>query len=142
MTVDEARLEAIRGNAAFVMAELSGVAERRLGYDRASVKWVEGFIERRRATSDEAMRDKLVSVLGSYLGEAIRETAGGEWREVDGHGLGIHFPNDQVCFPFTKVAKQFADGVEGGESIASFYGVCVNFVATSKLGTATDGEGE
>jgi hypothetical protein len=139
VTIGAARLQAIRSNAEFVIAELSTVADRPLGYDRASVEWVEGFLERRRGLSDTATRERLISVLGSYLGEAIRSGAGGEWRDVDGHGLGLVLPNAQACFPFTKVAKQFEAGVGGGESIASFYNVCVDLIATGKLGEAADG---
>jgi hypothetical protein len=33
----------------------------------------------------------------------------------------------------TKVAKQFADGLDGGESILGFYNVCVEFAANGGL---------
>lgn len=134
--IDPAQLAAIEANRDLVIAEFSKLADRPIGLDRASVEWVEGFLERRRAVSDDGMRRKLVSTIGSYLGEAIRESTGGEWAEIDGQGLGIRFPNGDACFPFTKVEKQLDQGLAGGESILSFYNVTVDVVAKGGLGTA------
>jgi hypothetical protein len=53
----------------------------RFGFNRKSVECVEQFIEnecRARITSSKLA--KLVSVLGSYLGEAVIHEYGGSWR--------------------------------------------------------------
>ena len=50
----------------------------------------ERYIERMRArAAGEAPGDGLVSVLGSYLGEAIIAAAGGRWVEDDSGGIGV-----------------------------------------------------
>lgn len=139
--INPAQLAAIEANRDLVMAEFSKLADRPIGLDRASVAWVEGFLERRRGISDEAMRSKLVSTIGSYLGEAIRAATGGEWADIDGHGPGIHFPNGDACFPFAKVEKQLEQGLAGGESILSFYNVTVDTLAKGGLGSAAKGVG-
>ncbi|MEJ0023759.1 MAG: hypothetical protein WDN76_10285 [Alphaproteobacteria bacterium] len=89
---------------------------------------MEGFIERQRGADPGA----LVSVLGSFLGEAIIAGTGGAWADSD-QGPGVRFANDAMCFPFAKVAKQFADGVDEGESVLGFYRVAVEQIATGLL---------
>lgn len=134
-------LAAIEANRDLVIAEFSKLADRPIGFDRASVEWVEGFLERRRGNTDEAMSRKLVSTIGSYLGEAIRAHTGGEWAEISDRGLGLRFPNGNICFPFSKVEKQLAEGVAAGESIASFYNVCIDMLAKDGFDAAAKGEG-
>lgn len=125
----------LRSNAELAVAELGSLSGLdSFGYDEQSVDWVEGYIERLRANWPEGgAADKLVTVLGSYLGEAIIRSGGGTWDENDRQGLGVRFPSGDWCFPFSKVAKQLAEGVEGGESIASFYRFAVEHVATGDL---------
>jgi hypothetical protein len=139
MTDDDPRLTIIRGNAALVIEELgpvSGIAG--FGYGPESVAWVDGYIERQRQRmTDAGAVSSLVSVLGSYLGEAIVAAAGGEWDVHDRDEIGIRFDNGDWCFPFSKVAKQFASGVgEGGESILSFYNVSIGFIASGEVSSA------
>jgi hypothetical protein len=136
MTEDDPRLAMIRGNSALVIEELgpiSGIAD--FGYGPESVAWVDGYIERQRQRmSNPDAVSSLVSVLGSYLGEAIIAAAGGAWDVHERDEIGIRFPAGDWCFPFSKVAKQFASGVsEGGESILSFYNVSIGFIAGGRL---------
>ncbi|MEI9899059.1 MAG: hypothetical protein WDN31_01880 [Hyphomicrobium sp.] len=66
--------------------ELAHASGMQFGYDQESVAWVEGFIERQRAEFPDTSRG-LVSVLGSYLGEAIIEAVpGADWAEDDNGG--------------------------------------------------------
>lgn len=129
----------IRGNADLVIEELgpiSGVEG--FGYGPESVAWVDGYIERQRQRmTDPDAVSSLVSVLGSYLGQAIVAAAGGKWDVHERDEIGIRFDNGDWCFPFSKVAKQFATGLgEGGESVLSFYNVSIGYIAGGGLATA------
>jgi hypothetical protein len=133
MSVDAERLTMIRANAALVIKEFGELSGTAFGYDESSVAWVEGYIERLRKQHGESAPDGLVSVIGSYLGEAIIAKAGGQWMEDDAGRLGIRFANGDTAYPFTKVQKPLDNGLEAGDSIASFYETSVNFIATGKL---------
>jgi len=129
----------IRGNAALVLDELGPVSGLEFGYDAQSIAWVDGYIERQRerfAGTDEAAR--LVSVLGSYLGEAIIDAAGGAWEVHERDEIGVRFESGDWCFPFSKVAKQFAHGQDdGGDSILAFYNFSIGLIASGQLAAAT-----
>lgn len=111
--------ETFEQQAAFLVSTLSkdGVVE--LGYDDASVEWVDGFVERQRARGDASLAQGLTNVVGAYLGECIIRNYGGQWRADDDGAWGVFFDTQNAAFPFTKVAKQFANGAE--DSIYSFY---------------------
>ncbi len=120
--MDEDEREGIRLNAELVaeqMRPLSGLA---FDYDAASVEWLDGYIERQRENlaGNEATVNRLVSVLGSYLGECIRRVYGGEWRRGE-QGIGVYFTETVAAFPFNKMQKQFANG--SGDSVYSFFRV-------------------
>lgn len=94
-----------------------------LKYDRASVEWVDGYIERVRLNLDESSMAGLTNSIGSFLGECIIVNYGGQWRESEG-SWGVFFSerNDRsAAFPFNKVRKQLLNGAE--DSILSFYDV-------------------
>jgi len=134
MSLDADRLAMIRANAALAIEEFQALSGADFGYDAPSVAWVEGFVERmRKRYSEDGAPSGMVSVIGSYLGEAIISGTGGEWIEDDAGGLGVRFENGDTAYPFVKVQKQFDDGLAGGESIASFYNVSVTLVAAGKL---------
>jgi hypothetical protein len=120
-------LEQIRANAEMVMQDLgplSGMGSE-FGYNRASVQWLEGYIERLRASGkfrDEELIENLTAVLGSFLGECLARSYEGEWRFENG-GWGVWFRVGGAAFPFTKMMKQFRNGVEGGDSILNLFDV-------------------
>ena len=114
--------EKLRSNAALAVKTLgphSDVAA--FGFDRESVAWVEGYIERQRIRPDmtDETKNGLISVLGSFLGECIIHLHGGQWRR-DEIGWGVHFDGGNVAYPFSKVQKLMTNGLEGGGSIVSF----------------------
>lgn len=140
MTEDDPRLAMIRGNAALVLDELGPISGLQpFDFGPQSVAWVDGYIERQRQRMDDpAAVASLVSVLGSYLGEAVIKAAGGAWAVHERDEIGVRFETGDWCFPFSKVAKQFACGTAegGGESILSFYNVSVGFIAGGAAGEA------
>ena len=72
-----------------------------LCYDRASVEWLDGYIERIRPGLDESSVVGLTNSIGSFLGECIIANYGGRWRESEG-GWGVFFSdrNDKsAAFP-------------------------------------------
>ncbi len=137
--LDAETLAQIAHNRDFAVREFGDLVEFRFGLDQPSVAWVEGFIERQRTSANVKTGGGMHSVLGSYLGEAIIAATGGRWDE-DENGIGILFANGDKCYPFAKVAKQLENGLEGGDSILSFYNVSVEYVAKGKLSAAKDGQ--
>lgn len=119
--VDEETLFRIRANAGNVSDVMSQHAGFTLGYDDASIEWLDGFIERQRQRQDLADGgvSGLVNTLGSFLGEALCQAYGGEWRDDGDHGLRVAFSNGNSAYPFNKVRKQFENGAD--DSIYSFY---------------------
>jgi hypothetical protein len=117
-------LEMIRADAEMVVEKLgplSGLGAG-FGYNRASVEWVEEFIERQRSGGNlgaEATQN-LAGILGSFLGECFVRAYGGAWQQT-GDGWGVFFDAKNGLFPFNKVGKQFAHGVEGGDGILGFF---------------------
>lgn len=94
-----------------------------LKYDRASVEWLDGYIERVRVHLDGASVDGFTSSVGSFLGECIIANYGGRWLESEGT-WGVFFSEESDkngAFPFNKVRKQLLNGAE--DSILSFYDV-------------------
>jgi hypothetical protein len=130
------QVDLIKKNARIVIDQLRQLSDMDFGMNRESVVWVEGFIERQRARPDfdSAFADKLTQTLGSFLGECIIANGGGAWLWSDDHqSWSIVFSNNSQAFPFVKVGKMFADGLEGGESIVSFYDIAVAYLSKSKL---------
>lgn len=133
MKDNDPRRALIANNVKLALSELGRLHGEGFGFNDASVDWVDGFIERQRQRAEvRSDPGALLSVIGSYLGEAIVTATGGRWAEDPQGALVVAFPNGDWCAPFAKVAKQFEMGHEGGESIAEFYDFSVNFVATGK----------
>jgi hypothetical protein len=116
--------EAIGANAKLVVDKFSSVSGlgAHFGYNRESLAWVEGFIERYRSKPDFTIESAamLVQVIGSYLGECVIHEYGGEWREREG-SWGVVFDDKNAVFPFAKVHKQFQYGLDRGDSILGFF---------------------
>jgi hypothetical protein len=69
-------------------------------------------------------------------GECIVVATGGDWHwSEEQQTWCVRFPNGAMAFPFAKVHKLLRDGLEGGESIVSFYDVAVNYIATGRIGS-------
>lgn len=136
------QFESIKKNAELVIKQFAPLSEIQFGLNRDSVEWVEGFIERQRAREDFDLNnsERLIDVLGSFLGECIIANTGGEWGASETYGLGVTFPDGNVCYPFNKMGKIFRHGLAGGDSILSFYDTTVDFIAKGRFSELTSSE--
>jgi hypothetical protein len=92
-----------------------------LTFNRTSVAWTDDFIERLRPAIDETLMEGLSISIGAFLGECVRASYGGEWRQSEDGAWGVYFYDMNAAFPFAKVQKQIKNGRE--DSILSFYEV-------------------
>ncbi len=106
------KIKQIKENAEFVKKQLN------IEYNEESIQFLEGFIERQKNRMDESEISVLINTLGSFLGECIIENFGGSWEE-DNYELAIKFNKGNSVYPFLKIRKQFANGLE--DSIFPFY---------------------
>jgi hypothetical protein len=116
--------EDIKANAELVVEQLRPLSGIDFGYTQESVEWLEGYIERLRNSGEfesDRTKNKLTSVFGSFLGECIVRCYGGTWRQHEAGIWCVAFNDDNIAFPFAKVAKQIDNGLE--DSIASFFTV-------------------
>jgi hypothetical protein len=110
-----------------------------LGYDRKSVEWLDGYIERNRAEFTGEQRERLVFAFGAFLGEAIITTYGGEWTYDEEYGWVVDVQKRITAFPFETTGEQFENGQE--DSIASFFRVIPTLMEMSEreeLGSVTN----
>ena len=127
-------VDQIRTNARRAIELFAPISEIDFGFNRDSVAWVEGYIERMRprANFNDGSWNGLIDSIGSFLGECILARTGGSWQFSDDQRWSISFASGGCAFPMTKVAKQFENGLDGGDSIVGFYDVCVEFVSKSR----------
>jgi hypothetical protein len=114
--------EHLRANAEMVVQQLRSHSGIDFGYTSESVEWLEGYIERLRTSGENESveaRNKLTSVFGSFLGECIVRCYGGRWKQHEVGVWCVAFDDENMAFPFAKVAKQIDNGLE--DSIASFF---------------------
>jgi hypothetical protein len=143
--MNEDVLQQIRANAQLVITKLgpySGVQANgvQFGYNRPSVQYLTELIEKLRL--EDANRpeppETLVSTLGSFFGECLAAATGGTWYWDEGleiYGIALVSPGGQKhsAFSFSKIAKQFANGVAGGDSVVGMYDIVVDGLATGKM---------
>lgn len=112
----------LRQNAELVIAQFKKLGHADFGYDSQSVGIIEEFIERQRTRADynQNLKDGLVSTLGSYLGQCIIECYGGAWANKDGQWW-VMFDGENGAAPFSKVSKQFDNGIELGDSVKGLF---------------------
>ncbi len=92
-----------------------------LDYDEASVRWLDSYIERARlSAAGEQWRKNLIDLSAAFLGECSIARLGGQWALHEGR-VCVLFNDNNVIFPHHKVAKQFDNGAEAGDSILGFY---------------------
>ncbi|MBX7153597.1 MAG: hypothetical protein U0Y96_14830 [Candidatus Kapaibacterium sp.] len=106
------------------MQELTDLADKlkatlKIKYDSDGVKFVEGFIERNKVQIAKEEWTGLINSCGAFLGQCIIENYGGQWTKEDSGHVAIAFDDKNKVYPFSKVGKQFDNGLE--DSIHSMY---------------------
>ena len=109
----------IKANAELVRDLMREEMGLELQYDEAGVRWLAGYIDRQRDAASESTKHMLQSVLGSYLGECICRTYGGQWFQHPEFGWGVRISDKLTAFPMNKVGKQLADA--DGQSVLPFF---------------------
>jgi hypothetical protein len=121
--------QAIAANVQLVIEQLGPASELDFGLNRPSVEWLEGFIERQRVQphADKAFVDRMVDILGSFLGECVAANSGGAWHwDEERQTWGVRLAEDRYAFPFAKVQKAFDNGLDCGDSILGFYDIALD----------------
>jgi hypothetical protein len=124
MATEHPVIDRIRANADLVMRVAREELGETIGYDAAGVEWLDGYIQRQYEQGDENNRDGLVQTLGSYLGECIIHSFGGQWTSLDGT-WAVCFDSQNAVYPFNKVRKQLEHGA--ADSVLSFYTTIASF---------------
>ena len=109
-------IEHIKANAELTIQQLRPLSEVEFGYTTESVEWLQRYIERLRGFGefeDEASKETLTSVFGSFLGECIVYCCGGVWTNRD-EVWCVGFGGENFAYPFAKVRKQIENGPEDG----------------------------
>jgi hypothetical protein len=118
--------------AAYVIEEFGPISDIDFGFNRESLAWIEGLVERERNRRDlrEGLPEGLINTLGSFFGECIVVATDGVWCWHEGQqDWGVHFKSGVYAFPFAKLSKQFKNGLEGGDSILGFYDLSVKHIS-------------
>lgn len=126
----------IRANSDLVVQHLGPHSGIVFGLNRASVAWLDGFIERQRQRPDldDRLRAALINQLGSFLGECIVANTKGEWAWIESQKtVGVQFPGGNCVFPFNKVSKQVDNGRAGGDSIVGLFDSVLVMISAGKL---------
>lgn len=109
----------IRANAELVRKIARDSLDVDVEYDEAGVRWLDGYINRQRENGEEDVKNRLPSTLGSFLGECIRATYGGQWIEDPGMGWAVKISEALTVAPFNKVRKQLSNAE--GDSVLAFF---------------------
>ncbi len=126
--------DVIKENAELVRKVALETMNTKVAYDLDGVRWLEGFIDRQRGEATEEVKRKLCTTLGSYLGECIRHTYGGEWIQDPEYGWAVRIQGGLSVFPFNKIQKQL--GGDEGESVLSLFTAIEPLLANAGQSTA------
>jgi len=130
-------IDKIKAAAAEVIQKLRLVSKIDFGYNKESVLWLEGYIERlRKNGSFEKSKENFVGLFGSFLGECIIQCYGGKWEKREGAYV-VAFDDQNWLLPFERVRKQWDNGLEDSigslfEMIPTIWGKQQNPAPTSK----------
>ena len=100
-----------------------------LNKDSKSIKYLCEFITVNSSKLESEEQEAWLNLIGAFLGQTIIEIYQGRWIEIDTSNANelnfelnnpcIELHDGSVCFPFTKVQKQFENGIE--DSIHSYF---------------------
>jgi len=125
-------LERVKANTALVIQQVATNPDFEWGLKAETVQYLQGHIERNQEYLNAETITKLVSVFGSFYGECIIAWYGGAWEWGDA-GWGVRVNQCLTCFPFARVAKQFAHGAaSGGDGIFDAFEM-IGILATTDI---------
>ncbi|HEY1663133.1 MAG TPA: hypothetical protein VGI03_12000 [Verrucomicrobiae bacterium] len=110
--------EQIKANAELVIQELRPVSGMDFGYNKESVKWLEGHLEELRrsgAFQVEETKSKMADRYGSFLGECIIRCYGGAWTLANGF-WGVRVIEGNLLRPIAEIRSQMVNGLKDGIS--------------------------
>jgi hypothetical protein len=108
----------IKANAELVIQELRPAGGMDFGYNKESVKRLEGHIEQLRlsgAFQVEETKNKLADQYGAFLGECIINCYGGDWSQWRGF-WGVNVDKYNRLMPIGQVRDQMEKGLKSGIS--------------------------
>jgi hypothetical protein len=111
-------IDRIKQNAQLVVSIAEKQLDTKIAYDREGVAWLDGYIQRQHEHGDPKNHEGLINTLGSFFGECIIATYGGEWQQTE-YGWSVTFANQNAAFPFAKVSKHLENGSE--DSVLSMF---------------------
>jgi hypothetical protein len=88
-----------------------------LDFDEKSIIELDNLIQKAWPDQPPVQIDNVILLFGSFLGEAIIKTIGGQWVETE-QGWGIKI-GDSTLMVFTKIKKRLLNGME--DSISYYY---------------------
>lgn len=99
------------------------LASRQLGqtleYGEHAVIWLDQYIEQQRQNAKPEQLAILPDALGSFFGECLRQTFGGNWFEDDLYSWSVRINSMLTVHPFAKVEKQLAR--PGADTVLKLY---------------------
>lgn len=104
----------------------------KINYNADGIKFLEGFIERNKAQITKDEWEGLINSCGAFVGQCIIENYGGQWVRDESGQAAILFNENNKIYPFTKVRKQFENGLED-----SIYAIYTIIPAVFKAGIKT-----
>ena len=104
-------IEHIEMNAELVLSVARDQLGVDVGFDRAGVEWLDGYVTRQHEDGDPDKVGGLVSTLGSFFGQCMVKTYGGGWSEGE-EGWCVRFDEKNAVFPFAKIDKHLRNGPE------------------------------
>ena len=111
--------EKLRANAELVRKVAEDELEVTVDYDKDGVAWLDEYIDEQREIAEDDIKNRLPNTLGSFLGECIRHSFGGEWVHDPEAGWAVKISDKLSAYPFNKVRKQLNSA--DGESVLSFF---------------------
>lgn len=115
-------LESIQACVSQTKQMFEGESEFEFGFNTESIEVLDAFINTVRAQSDEDSKNTIISLIGSFLGEALISNFGGNWAYYPEGDMGVNLRDGAImASPHAKVEKHLYNG--DGDSILFFYKV-------------------
>lgn len=117
--VSKNQLKELRRVSSLFIRGIEETFGRKLGYDIESLRQLDAIIQEGWDGQPPEKFDEVISSFGTYLGEVLTKTFGGDWVQSENHAeLAVQLSGDLLVFPFSKMEKRFRNGMQ--DSI-SFY---------------------